>query len=158
MDGKNQKNHKYHASSALLLHLVLQSVCTLSTAQQQQRKSPSILPGASQPMTASNLSKNTPAEILPPITTSSLLSILFLPFSAGTQLQSPQGFLAKHKNSIFVSLLLQIGSTEDVHFHALCLLQLFKRSLYARKHKLIHKPTGHFMTKEMEIKSFKGNV
>lgn len=47
---------------------------------------------------------------------------------------------------------------QDVHFHALCLLQLFKRSLYARKHKLIHKPTGHFMTKEMEIKPLKANV
>lgn len=109
-------------------------------------------------MTASNPSKNSPAEILPPITTSSPLFILSLPFSAGTQPQSPQGLLAKHKNSIFVSLLLQIGSTEDMHFHALCLLQLFKRSLYARKHKLIHKPSGHFMTKEMEIKSFKSNV
>lgn len=80
------------------------------------------------------------------------------PSELAHEIKSPQGPSAKHKNSLFVSLLLQIGSTQGEHFHALCLLQLFKRSLYARKHKLIHKPTGHFMTKEMEIESFRGNV
>lgn len=102
-------------------------------------------------MTASNPFKNTPGEILPPVTTPSLFFILSLPLKVGTQHHSQQEPWAKHKNSLFVSLLLQIGSTQDVHFHALCLLQLFKKSLYARKHKLIHKPSGHFMTKEMEI-------
>lgn len=89
----------------------------------------------------------------------SSFSIPPLPFRVGTQHQSPQEALAKHKNNFFlVNLLLQIGSTQGMHFHALCLLQLFKRSSYARKHKLIHKPTGHSTTKEMEIWSFRGNL
>lgn len=109
-------------------------------------------------MTASYPSRNTPAEILPPNKTPFLHSILSLPLGAGTRHQSPQGLSAKHKNSFFESLLLQIGSMQGVHFHALCLLQLFKSCSYARKHRLIHKPTGHFMTKEMEMYPFRGNV
>lgn len=93
-------------------------------------------------MTGSNPSKKSPAEILPPIP---LPPPSFpSPYRVGTQLQSPQGPSVKDKNNLFLSLLLQIGRSQDVHFHALCLLQLFKMSLYARKHKLIHKAIGNF--------------
>lgn len=147
--GKPQAScqHSTSAPSAPICRLRSEH-CPATT---QKKNTISKLPGANRRMTASNPSKNPPAEILPPFTIPTILLHLFPRLQSWHTTSITTGASAKHKNRLFISLLLQIGSTQDVHFHALCLLQLFKWSFYARKHKLMHKPTGHFITKEVEM-------
>ena len=84
-------------------------------------KSPSKLAGVSLSVTASNPSKTTTCRDFTsyynPLSSSHHVPPLQ---NWHTQYQSPQEHLAKHKNSLFVSLLLKIRSMQDVHFHAPC--------------------------------------
>lgn len=116
----------------------------------KEKKISNHLSGAIKPMTVSN-PRNTPAEILPPFKTPHFSHHPFHPFQSWHTTSVTTGASAKHKNSPPVSLLLQIESTQDMHFHALCLLQLFKRNFCARKLKFINKSTSYFITKAMEM-------